>query len=219
MFLSLRLLDSSTEQRNSADLPVDGMSPTIDLCLGEKDCQVRVGSSKRGQQQDQPAGASGTLDNSAYGRGGSLEGKGGEGVMTGHLNDSSHSFTRDEMDSSASSIHGITAQGVFKELTTDRRGKSLGGDSSILAGDRGGALTAVSSYSNGAGIGSGEGSVEPGEGLSPGGGAFLPFRRDQARQPATTASPHTMVLLCCIYSVPPASLCTEANSFLDFTFR
>lgn len=186
---SLRLLDSSTEHIKSdswrtGGLSVDSMSPTTELRLGEKDSQVRVGGSKsqRGQQQDQPAEAYGALDNSECGRGGSLEGKGGDGVMTGHLKDSGHSFARDEIDSSASSIHRIAGQRVSKE-------------------------TAKISYSEGAGISSGEGSVEPGEGLSPGGGAFLPFRRDPARQPSTTPTQHTMVLLCCIYSKEVWTLC------------
>lgn len=121
--------------------------------------------------------------------------------MTGHLKDCGHPFTRDEIDSSATSIHGIAGQRVSKLFTTDRRpgsDKSTGGDSSILTGDRGGALTEKISYSEGVAISSGEGSMEPGECLSAGGGAFLPFRRDPAKQSSTTPTQHTMVQLCCI---------------------
>lgn len=208
--MSLRLLDSSTEQTGSdswrvGGLSVESTSPNTELSLGENESQVKLGGSKRqrGQQQDQPAEVYGALDSSGRRRGGSMEGKAGEGVITGHLKDSGHSFNGDEVDSSASSFHGIAGQRVSKDSTTDGSpgsDKSTGGDSSILAGDRGGALTANISYSEGAGISSGEGSMEPGEGLSPGGGAFLPFRRDPAKQQSTTPSQHTMVLLCYVYS-------------------
>lgn len=201
--MSFRLLDSSTEHAESdswriGGLSVESTSPVKELSLGKQDSQVRVEGSRsqRGQQQDQSAEVYGAL---SCGRGRSLDGTAGEGMLTGHLKDSGRSFNRDEIDSSALSIHGIVGQRVSKDSATDGRpgsDKSAGGDNSILAGDRGGALTATINYSEGAGINSGEGSVELGEGLSPGGGAFLPFRRDPTRKLSTTPTQHTMVKKC-----------------------
>lgn len=226
---SLRLLNSSIEQTDS-DLrrvggpPVESISATAELILGED----RTGSSRnqRDQQQDQPAEVYGALASSGPGWGGSLEGaglmagQGGwiEGHAEGHLRltgqdnehlsasmadkDSGHSFKGDEVDSSAWSIRSRASHGVSKDSDGGPDGdKSTGGDSSILVRDRGvAALTAKVSSGNGARGSSGEGSVEAGDGLSPGGGAFVLFRRDTARQPSTAQ--HTMVW--CYVSILPA---------------
>ncbi|KAG8013684.1 Nesprin-3, partial [Nibea albiflora] len=191
-----RLLNSSTEQTESdlwrvGGFSVDNMSLTSELSLGAGDSQVRAGSSRsqRGQQQDKPAEGYGALASSGPGRGGSLEGQAGEGVMMGqarwiqghgegrliltgqsneHLStsrtseDSGRSFIGDEEDS-AWSIRGRAGQKVSKDSTA-QEGR----------------------------LSSGEGSKEAREGLSPGGGggAFMVFRRDTAKP--TTPTQHTV---------------------------
>ncbi|TMS21366.1 Nesprin-3 [Larimichthys crocea] len=223
-----RLLNSSTEQTESdlwrvGGVSVDNMSLTSELSLGPGDSQVRAGSSRsqRAQQQDKPAEGYGALASSGPGRGGSLEGEAGEGMVMGqarwiqgegpliltgqnneHLStsrtsqDSGRSFIGDEVDS-AWSIHRRAGQKVSKDSTADGSPDSdtpTRGDSSILTTDRGATAftTKVSSAEEGR-MSSGQGSMEAGEGLSPGGGggAFMVFRRDTAKQ-QTTPTQHTL---------------------------
>ncbi|XP_037652434.1 LOW QUALITY PROTEIN: nesprin-3 [Sebastes umbrosus] len=216
-----RLLNSSTEQTESDSWSVGGLfvdrtSLTTELSLGEGDSQGRAGGSRsqRGQQQDKPAELYGAVASSGPGRGASLEGEAGEGVMTGqggwiqgqgeghlilagqddkHLSpsrtdkDSGRSFKGDKVDSSAWSFFSGAGQKGPKDSTVDGSpdsDKSTGGGSR----DRGGtALTTKVSYGEGRTTSSGEGSMEAGEGLSPeGGGAFMLFRRDPTKQTSTT---------------------------------
>ncbi|TKS86212.1 Gamma-aminobutyric acid receptor subunit rho-2 GABA(A) receptor subunit rho-2 GABA(C) receptor [Collichthys lucidus] len=197
---------------------VDNMSLTSELSLGLGDSQVRAGSSRsqRGQQQDKLAEGYGALARSGPGRGGSLEGEAEEEMMMGqarwiqgqgeghliltgqnneHLStsrtnqDSGRSFIGDEVDS-AWSIRRRAGQKVSKDSTADGSPDSdtpTWGDSSILTTDRG--ATAFTTKEGR--MSSGQGSMEAGEGLSPGGGAFMVFRRDTAKQ-QTTPTQHTL---------------------------
>ncbi|XP_041810004.1 nesprin-3 [Chelmon rostratus] len=220
-----RLLNSSTEQTESdlwrvGGLTADNTSLTTEQSLGETDSQVRTASSRnqRGQQEVEVYGA---LASSGPGRGGSLEGEAGEGVMTGHEarlqghgeahlilteQDNEHlssprtgkndgcSFKGDTVDSSAWSIRSRAGHKVSKDSFTDGSpdsDKSTGGDSSILFGDR--RETAfTTSYGEERRTSPGEGSMEAGGGLSPAGGAFMLFRRDPAKKPSATPMEHTM---------------------------
>lgn len=114
--------------------------------------------------------------------------------------DSGRSIKGDKVDSSAWSIRSRAGHKVSKDSTADRSpdsDKSTGGDGSILAGDKGAAAFTTK-------VSSGEGSMEAGEGLSPGGGAFTLFRRDTAKQPATTPTQHTMVC-CAVFTLKKCS--------------
>lgn len=243
--MSYRLLNSSTEQTESdlwrvGGVSVDNMSLTSELSLGPGDSQVRAGSSRsqRAQQQDKPAEGYGALASSGPGRGGSLEGEAGEGMVMGqarwiqgegpliltgqnneHLStsrtsqDSGRSFIGDEVDS-AWSIHRRAGQKVSKDSTADGSPDSdtpTRGDSSILTTDRGATAftTKVSSAEEGR-MSSGQGSMEAGEGLSPGGGggAFMVFRRDTAKQ-QTTPTQHTLVR--CSYLLSSGEICRVAK--------
>lgn len=109
------------------------------------------------------------LHSSGRKSGGSLEGVNPE-----------YYFIGDELDSPASGFRGSAGERTSTPCATDvsrHTDKTTGGCSSNLAGDREEVLTMNSSYSDGAGLGSGEG---------PGGGAFLPFRRAQAKQLPTS---------------------------------
>ncbi|XP_070776709.1 nesprin-3 [Enoplosus armatus] len=203
-------------------LSVDGTSLTTEVSLVEGDSKVRTGGSRsqRGQQQDKPAEVYGAMASSGPVGGGSLEGEGlmtgqggwiqghGEGHLivagqdTEHLStsrtgkDSGCSFKGDEVDCSAWIIRNRAGQKLSKDSTADGSpdgDKSAGGDGSTLAGDkRGTAITTKVGYGEGERMGSDEGSVEAGEGLSPGRGAFTLFRRDHAKQPSATPTQHTM---------------------------
>nr|XP_046268346.1 nesprin-3 [Scatophagus argus] len=110
-------------------------------------------------------------------------------------NDSGFSFKGDEVDSSAWTIRNRGGQKGTKHsitLGSPDSDKSTGGDSSILVRDKGAsAFTTKVSYGDEGRMSSGEGNKEIGEGLSPGGGAFMLFRRDPANQPSTTPVQHT----------------------------
>lgn len=151
----------------------------------------------------------------------SLEGEAGEGAMIGqggciqghaeghlilpggedeHLSssrtgrDRGRSLAGDEVDSS---VHIRAVQRVSKDSTTDGSPdsvKSTGGDSNNLATARGRkALTTKVNYGEGSTMSSGEGSVQAGESLGQGGGAFVLFRRDPAKQLFTAPTQDTMV--------------------------
>lgn len=229
--LSPRLLNGSTEQAESNLWTVGGLSvdntSIIELSLNEGDGQARTGSSgsQRGQQQDKPAEVYGASASSGAGRGGGSVGAGemmGEGgwlqghseghmMPAGHLSpsrtdgDSGHSFKGDEVDSFDWSIRSRTGQNVSKDLTAEgslHSDKPAGGDSSVLAGDRGATSfsTKVSGGEEGR-LSCREGHMEAGEGLSPGrGGAFrsVLFRRDPAKTSPTAPMEQTMVLLCSV---------------------
>ncbi len=232
---SPRLLNDSTESDlwRVGGLSVDSTALTTEISLGEGDSQARAGGSRshRGQQPDKQAQVYGALASSGPGKGGSLEGEAGEGMMTGqggwiqdhgdghiivvgqdneHLRpsqtdkDSGVSFKGDKVDSSAWSSRSRTGQKVSKDSTADGRpdsDKSTGGNSNIWAGDRGGtAFTTKVNYGDGGRMDSGGGSMEAGEGLSAGQGAFMLFRRDPAKQPSATPTQNTMVLLCTVYT-------------------
>ncbi|KAM8737380.1 nesprin-3 [Acanthopagrus schlegelii] len=218
-----RLLNSSTEQESNlwrvGGLSVDNTSIT-EMSLNEGDSQARTGSSgsQRGQQQDKPAEVYGALASCGAGRGGGsvvagettghggwLQGHGeGHLMLAGHLSPSrtdrdSGSFKGDEVDSSDWSIRSRAGQKVSKDLTTEgspHSDKQTGGDSSVLAGDRGAtSSTTKFSYGEERRLSSREGHMEAGEGLSPGrGGAFrsVLFRRDQAKTSPTAPVEHTM---------------------------
>ncbi|CAK6975076.1 nesprin-3 [Scomber scombrus] len=180
-----RLLNSSTEQ--------------TELSVGGADSQSRAGGSKiqRGQER---SGREGSL--------GGDTGEGGEWIQghadeheEEHLNtsrtdrDSERPPAGEEEDTSAWSAHNRAVQRVSRESTTDgspHSDKSTGGDSSMSATARGHkAVTTQVNYGGGGAVSSGEGSVEAGESLSQGGGAFVLFRRDPAWQPATAPSQDT----------------------------
>lgn len=208
-----RLLNSSTEQTEADSWSVGGLSAdstslTTELSLGEEDARFRGSRSQRGQEQDKPAEMHGLLVSSGPGRAGSLEGEGvmmGQGawiqghdeghfILAGQDNkplspsrtgeDRGLSFKGDVVDSwsicNRAGQKGSTADGSPDGDT------STGGGSSSLAGDRGGTTK----------VGSGEASMEAGEGLSPGGGggggAFMLFRRNATKRPSTTPTQHTM---------------------------
>lgn len=182
--VSSRLLNSSTEQP--------------ELSVGGADSQSRAGGSKiqRGQER---SGREGSL--------GGDTGEGGEWIQAHaeeheeeHLNmsrtdrDSERPPAGVEEDTSAWSAHNRAVQRVSTTDGSPHSDKSTGGDSSVLATARGHkpASTQVI-YGDGGAVSSGEGSVEAGESLSQGGGAFVLFRRDPARQPATAPSQDTRV--------------------------
>lgn len=208
-----RLLNSSPVQTESDSWRVGGLSDnksmTAEVILSDGDTRA---SSQRGQQQDKPAEVHEALASSGPGRRGSLK---GEGVMTGldvqlpghessirhHGNeqlssprtgkDSGHFIIEDKVDSYAWSTHSRAGQQVSKDYFADRSldsNESTGGNSSILAGDKGASTQRSGKFS------SGEGSVEEVEDRSPG-RAFTLFRRGTARQPSTTPAQHTVV--CC----------------------
>ncbi|KAL7380794.1 hypothetical protein ABVT39_024193 [Epinephelus coioides] len=141
------------------------------------------------------------------GQGGWIQGHGeGRVILSGqdnkHLSpsrtgeDSGRSFKGETVDSSAWSFFGRARQKGTKDSTADGSPDSETSavdGSSILAGDRGGAaLTTKVSYGEVRRTSSGEGSVETGEGLSPGGGAFTLFRREASKQPSTTPTQQTL---------------------------
>uniref|UniRef100_A0A3Q3MQ60 Spectrin repeat containing, nuclear envelope family member 3 n=1 Tax=Mastacembelus armatus TaxID=205130 RepID=A0A3Q3MQ60_9TELE len=190
-----RLLNTTTEHPwRVGGLSVDSTTLTTDLTLGEMDCQPMTGASgsQRSQQQDQL----GEVTTSVPGEGESLVAETGEvgwieGHPEGHLilagqttelrrlrsKDKGLFFKDDEVDLSAWS----------PDSGESRAGKRN------LAEDRGTAAPAARiSYGEGARVSSREGSKEPGEGLSPGGGAFMLFSRDPAKQPSTTPTQQTM---------------------------
>ncbi|XP_056249418.1 nesprin-3 [Seriola aureovittata] len=203
-----RLLNSSEEQTGSDSWRAGGTSLTAELSVGEEDGQAGGSRSQRGQRRNQPAevygAGSGPGRGGGGGGGGGLEGEAGEGVLTGqggwiqgraeghlllsgqvdeHLSlsrtdkDSGHSFRGDEVDSSV------------RSRASQRR--SPDSDKSA-GGDRGGAaLTTMVSCIEEARTSPGEGSAEAGDGRSPGGGAFMLFRRDPANQTSVTSTPHT----------------------------
>lgn len=220
---SLRLLNSSPEQTESGLRRIDGLSfgksPTTKVIFADGDNQVRPEKSRvhRGQQQDKLADMSGVLASSGPGTGGRLKGEVRQEVTTGqggllpgdnegHLipakqdsqyhsppwtgQDSEQSIKGDEVESSAWSICNRAGQKASKDSTVDRSPgdvKSAGSDNSILAGDKGATGFNIK-------VSSREDSMKAREGLSPGGGAFILFRRDTAKQ-TSTPTQHTMV--CC----------------------
>ncbi|XP_028995302.1 nesprin-3 [Betta splendens] len=120
----------------------------------------------------------GLRDSSGHESGGSLEGKTQEAG-------SGHFLNADELDSSASGFHSTSGRRSSPRRATEGSpggDKSLVGCSSILGEDRAETMTRAISSSDGAAGRSSEGGVEP-EGLSPRGGAFLPFRRTRATAP------------------------------------
>lgn len=143
-----------------------------------------------------------------------LTGQNNEHLSTSRTSqDSGRSFIGDEVDS-AWSIHRRAGQKVSKDSTADGSPDSdtpTRGDSSILTTDRGATAftTKVSSAEEGR-MSSGQGSMEAGEGLSPGGGggAFMVFRRDTAKQ-QTTPTQHTLVR--CSYLLSSGEICRVAK--------
>uniref|UniRef100_UPI0037E896BD nesprin-3 isoform X1 n=2 Tax=Semicossyphus pulcher TaxID=241346 RepID=UPI0037E896BD len=200
-----RLLKGSTYQAESDSRGVGGPSVNSaslksELSLGEGGGQVMTGGSRiqRVQLQDSPAEVFGALASSGPGRGGGLEGDGGEGALMGQGvwiqgqgegrllqagesseqlspsrtgKDSGSVLTGDEVDSSAWRLH-TTRQNVFSADGSHDSDQSAGGDSSIFAVEGGGASfnTRVSCGEGGRTSSRGSSSMEAGEGLSPGGG-------------------------------------------------
>lgn len=207
-----RLLNSSPEQTESESwrvggLSVDNKSMTTEVILGDGDSQA---TSQRGQQQDKPAEVYGALASSGPGKRGSLKGEVGDGVdgwLPGHESyvvhhgnehlssprtgkDSVRSIKGGEVDFYALSTPSREGQKVSEDYSADRSpdsDKSTGGDSSILAADKGATAQRSSKFSSGEG---GMEAVESQTGQSPG-RAFALVRRDTAKQ-------HTMV---CFISV------------------
>ncbi|KAI3368044.1 hypothetical protein L3Q82_026856 [Scortum barcoo] len=202
-------------------LSIDSTALTTELSQEEEDSPVRVegSSSNRGQQQDKPTEVYGALASSGTARGGSLEGEATEGAMMrqggwiqdhseGHLvlsgqhnkhlqpsqrgKDSGPSFKGDEVDTSVWRIGSRAGQ--KEDSTADGSpDKSTVGNSNIWTGDRGRtSLTTKVSYGDGGRLESDGSSMEAGEGLSTGQGAFMLFRRDPAKHPSTTPTQHTM---------------------------
>lgn len=96
--------------------------------------------------------------------------------------DGEHSITGNEVDSSAWDIRSRAAQKVSKD--SDSVQPSVGNSNSV-AGEK----TEIAFSTK---LSCGEGSMETGEGLSTGGGAFMLFRRDAAKKSATPTQ-HTRV--------------------------
>ncbi|XP_054470113.1 nesprin-3 [Anoplopoma fimbria] len=212
-----RLLNGSTDQTQPDSWSVGGLSAdsaslATELSLGEEACQVGAGGSRslRGRKQDKPdgvyaaaagsgsgGGVGGSLEGVVTGQGGQIQGNGeGRLILSGqddkHMSpsrtgeDSGRSLIGDQVDSSAWSVRS------WKGSTGSPDGDgSTGGSGSILAADREGtSLRSKVSYGEGSRMISGEGRVAAGEGLSPGGGAFMLFRRDPTKQPPTTPTQH-----------------------------
>lgn len=207
--------------------------------FADEDNQARPGNSRihRDQQQDKPADMSGVLASSGPGRGGRLKGEVRQEVTTGqggllpgdnkgHLipakqdsqyhsppwtgQDSEQSTEGDEVDSSAWSICNREGQRTSKDSTVDRspdNAKSAGSDNSISAGDKGATGLNIK-------VNTREDSMEAREGLSPGGGAFILFRRDTAKQ-TSTPTPHTMVC-CTVFTLQSVYINDFIKSFVPF---
>ncbi|KAM6969362.1 LOW QUALITY PROTEIN: nesprin-3 [Tautogolabrus adspersus] len=186
------------------------LSLETQLSLGGGVNQVMAGGS-RVLQQDNPAEVYGLQGSSGSGRGGSMEGGAGQKGLMGQGGwiqgqgegglllagqgseqpsqsrtdkDGRHSFTGDDVASSAWSLHSRAAQEVSTAGSPDRD-IPAGGDSGISSGFAGGAslTTKVSCGEGGRMSSGGSSSMEAGELLSPGGGgAFVLFRRDQAKK-------------------------------------
>ncbi|XP_029349675.1 nesprin-3 [Echeneis naucrates] len=196
-----RLLNSSVEPTRSDSWRDGNTSLTAELSVEEEVSQGRAGSSRsqRDLQLNQPEihEIYGAMD----GQGEGFEGTGGAGVMKGHAEghlilagqvderlspskvnkDSGESFKGEEVDSSAR-----------RRASQGRSHKSAWGGSTILVGDREGAASNTEvSYKEDVKTTSGEGSMETEEGRSPGGGAFMLFRRDQAMKKSGTPTQHT----------------------------
>lgn len=215
-----RLLNSTFEQTESDSwrvegLPVDNTSLTKEL--GEGGSQGKTASSRSQKiQQDKSAEVYGAWVNAGPGGERSLEGEAGEGAMMGlggwmqghgegHLivtgqnteygsQDPAYSYKGDQVDSPAWTIRSRKAQKVSKDCIADGSpdsDKSAAANSSTLAGDMGAAFTTKVSSSEEGRRSSGEGSMEPGEGLSPGGGAFMLFRRDTVKKTSATPTQQT----------------------------
>lgn len=221
---SLRLLNSSPEQSESDSWRIGGRSfdkfPTTKVMFTDEDNQARPENSRihRGQQQDNPADVSGALASSGPGRGQILTtGQGGllPGDTEGHLipakqESQYHSPPRtgqdsdgDKVESSAWSICNRAGQQASIDSTVDRSPglvKSAGSDNSILAEDNGAKGFNIK-------VSSREDSMEAREGLSPGGGAFILFRRDTAKQ-TSTPTRHTMVC-CTVFALFSQTTCSS----------
>ncbi|XP_034531179.1 nesprin-3 [Notolabrus celidotus] len=220
-----RLMNGSTEQTEADSWRVGGTSLKTELSLGEGDRPVRI------QLKDSPAEMYGVLGSSGPGGGGGgrLEGGEGEGslmeqvgwiqgqgeaglLLTGqqeHLGsqrtdmDGRRSLTGDEVDSSRWSLRSRAAQEVSAADGSPDSDRPAGGDSSVLAGVRGGgSFSALGGGRSSGGTSSrgtssgGDIGVVAGEGMSPGGGggggAFMLFRRDQAKKSSTPSTQQTM---------------------------
>ncbi|XP_034418944.1 nesprin-3 isoform X2 [Cyclopterus lumpus] len=166
-----RLLNSSTEQTQSDTWRVGGLS--ADREVGEGVMTAR-GGRIQGHGEGHLILAGQDYEHVSPSRSGGDRGR---------------SFRGDQVDSSAWRIRSRAGQREASTVTatgSPDRDKSTGGGSSIsiLAGD------GEVSYGEGLRMSSGEGRVEAGEGLSPGGGAFMLFRRDPTKQMPTTPTQH-----------------------------
>ncbi|KAM9842319.1 nesprin-3 [Aulostomus maculatus] len=197
-----RLLNGSAEMSESDLCRVEGL--TVDsqglteLLVGEEGSP----RSQAGQQKDLSGEAYGASAVSAL----MAEGE-GEGVqIQGHLllpgkdeEDYSqsgaggvrgHPCAGDDVDSSAWSVRSRAGQRLSTKSSTEGSpdtDKFSGGDGRTLApAGSGTTLTSKVSYGEGS---SGDGSMEASESLSPGAGAFTPFRRDTAKQQDPMLSP------------------------------
>lgn len=210
--MSPRLLNTSPEEPDSdlwrlRGLTGDNAVLTSELCLGEEDSQFR-GAEEEGRLMVD------TGERMSYGQAGWIQGHAG-----GHLRlveeDESHGLSQsktaeesghpiEEVDFSAWTGHihsrisqkGQSSTGVSKDSRADgssKNGRPTGEDSSNLTGQSRGATVKVY-YGEGSGMNSGEGREEAGETLGQGGGAFMLFRRDPAKQQSTApSSPHKTV--------------------------
>lgn len=219
MVFFLRLLNSSPEQTESDSRRIGGLlfdkATTTRGIFADGDNQARQENSRihRDEQQDKPALMSRPLASCGSGREASLKslgevrqevktGQGGEGHLipaekdsqchsppwTGQ--DSELSIKGDEVDSSAWSICSKAGQKASKDPTVGRSPgstKSAGSDSSICdtPGDKG--TTGLNMK-----VSSREDNMEAREGLTPGGGAFIQFRREP-KQTLTPTRHMTMV--------------------------
>lgn len=102
------------------------------------------------------------------------------------------SFVGDEVDSSAwAGLSGDQSfRGASKDFITDG---SPDGERSTGVNSGSFIRKTGVTYVDASRASSGEGGVEMIESLSQGGGAFMPFRKDSAKQPSTTSPQHTMV--------------------------
>ncbi|XP_029983157.1 nesprin-3 isoform X2 [Sphaeramia orbicularis] len=109
--------------------------------------------------------------------------------------DGGPSFGGDEIDSSAWGLHSRKGQRASKDSTTDggpESEKSGVGERSISAGDKGRSVIITKvNYGEGSSLSSGNSSMEAGEGLSQGGGAFIQFRRSSAQQQSVASTQHS----------------------------
>ncbi|XP_041669096.1 nesprin-3 [Cheilinus undulatus] len=176
------LLNSSKEQAEADLRRVGGLSPhstplTTELSLEEGD------SHEAGVSKIQlPAEVYGLMASSM--EGGKGEGHSGQ-ISPPRTDKDSRRLTGDEADSAAWSLRSRATQKVLTSDGSPDSDRPAGGHSIIVTGDGGGASFSTK-VSGGEGL-----RMSAGEGLSPGGGAFALFKRDQTKSSSTPSQQTT----------------------------